>query len=343
MTTRAGEFDHHVAISERITDVPLKAPWSLLRLRQSQAMRDLVAETTFSVANLIQPLFIVDGMNGAELIPGLGDNARLSASAAHDVIARDLDAGVKHFLLFAVPSTKTPTARDFRHVQRAVEAVKKPFGNRATLWVDICLCSCTDHGHCALLDQDGGIDLHGTLSALTMMATMAADAGADGVSPSDMMDGRTAAIRTTLDALGHARVPVMSYSTKFASQFYGPFRGAADSAPQFGDRRHYQLDVRSRRDAIASSVRCAHEGADLLMVKPGMTSIDLIAPIAGATGKGVGAYQVSGEYAGLLALAAQGLLTNLDAALVETWNVFRRAGAAYVITYAARKAAAIGL
>jgi porphobilinogen synthase len=135
----------------------------------------------------------------------------------------------------------------------------------------------------------------------------------------------------------------MSYSTKFASQFYGPFRGAADSAPQFGDRRHYQLDVRSRRDAIASSVRCANEGADLLMVKPGMTSIDLIAPIAEATGKGVGAYQVSGEYAGLLALAAQGLLANLDAALVETWHVFRRAGAAYVITYGARRAREMGL
>jgi porphobilinogen synthase len=319
------------------------AGWSLLRLRQSQAMRDLVAETTFSLANLIQPLFIVDGMTGSALISGLGDNARLGALAAHDVIARDLDAGVRHFLLFAVPSAKTPTVSDFSYVRRAVEAVKKGFGDRATLWVDICLCSSTDHGHCALLDRDGGIDLSGTLDALAMMAAAAADAGADGVSPSDMMDGRTAAIRATLDGSGHARVPVMSYSTKFASQFYGPFRGAADSAPQFGDRRHYQLDVRSRRDAIASSVRCANEGADLLMVKPGMTSIDLIAPITEATGKGVGAYQVSGEYAGLLALSAQGLVSNLDAALVETWHVFRRAGAAYVITYGARRASLMGL
>ena len=342
MTTRE-DFDRNVMISERITDVPLKAPWSLLRLRQSQAMRDLVAETTFSVANLIQPLFVVDGMTGSEAIPGLGDNARLGAAAVHDVVARDLDAGVRHFLLFAVPSVKDPVLRDFDHVRRAVEAIKKPFGDRTTLWVDICLCSCTAHGHCAHFDTNGQIDLERTLDALAAMARTAAAGGADGVSPSDMMDGRTAAIRAALDAEGHARVPVMSYSTKFASQFYGPFRGAADSAPQFGDRRHYQLDVRSRRDAIRSSVRCANEGADLLMVKPGMTSIDLIAPIAEATGKGVGAYQVSGEYAGLLALAEQGLLANLDAALVETWNVFRRAGAAYVITYAARKAAAIGL
>ena len=341
-TFETDDFDAAAADTKR-ADGRLGSGWSLLRLRQSQAMRDLVAETSFSVANLIQPLFIVDGMTGAELIPGLGDNARLGASAVHDVVARDLDAGVRHFLLFAVPSAKTGAVADFSHVERAVEAVKKPFGDRVTLWVDICLCSCTDHGHCALLDPDGGIDLPGTLGALAAMARAAADAGADGVSPSDMMDGRTAAIRATLDAAGHARVPLMSYSTKFASQFYGPFRGAADSAPQFGDRRHYQLDVRSRRDAIASSVRCAREGADLLMVKPGMTSIDLIAPIAHATGKGVGAYQVSGEYAGLLALSAQGLLSNLDAALLETWHVFRRAGAAYVITYGARRARAIGL
>jgi porphobilinogen synthase len=134
----------------------------------------------------------------------------------------------------------------------------------------------------------------------------------------------------------------MSYSTKFASNFYGPFREAAGSAPQFGDRRHYQIDVRSRRDAIASSVRCASEGADLLMVKPGMTSLDLIAPIAEATHKPVGAYQVSGEYAGLLALADQGL-ASLDALLLETWLVFRRAGASFVITYGARDAGAAGL
>ncbi len=174
------------------------------------------------------------------------------------------------------------------------------------------------------------------------MAVDVANAGGDGVSPSDMMDGRTAHLRAALDSRGHERVPVMSYSTKFASQFYGPFREAAGSAPQFGDRRHYQIDVRARRDAIASSVRCAHEGADLLMVKPGMTSIDLIAPIADATGRPVGAYQVSGEYAGLTLLAAQGL-TNFDAALLETWHVFRRAGAAYLITYGARRARALGL
>jgi porphobilinogen synthase len=308
-------------------------------------MRDLLAETTFSIAQLIQPIFVVEGLSGAEPITGMGDNARLGLDAALDQIAHDVDAGVRHALLFAVPGTKfgrAPAARAFDHVHRTVAAIKQRFGGALTLWVDVCLCSSTEHGHCAILDDAGQIDLDSTLEALAAMAVSVADAGADGVSPSDMMDGRTAHLRAALDAAGHGRVPVMSYSTKFASQFYGPFREAAASAPQFGDRRHYQIDVRARRDAIASSVRCADEGADLLMVKPGMTSIDLIAPIAEATGRPVGAYQVSGEFAGLTLLASHGLV-NFDAALLETWHVYRRAGAAYIITYGARKARALGL
>lgn len=315
---------------------------NLLRLRQSALLRDLVAETRFSVDQLIQPLFIVEGLSGAEPIAGLGENARLGAAAACNVIAKDLDQGVRHFLLFAVPSAKSDGRPSFDHVARSVAAIKSYFGERLHLWVDVCLCSSTSHGHCGLLDAKGGLDLPATRASLGEMAVAVADAGADGVSPSDMMDGRTAAIRAMLDDQRHGRVPIMSYSTKFASHFYGPFRGAADSAPQFGDRRHYQIDVRSRRDALASSIRCAAEGADLLMVKPGMTSIDLIAPIANATGKGVGAYQVSGEYAGMLALAAQGLM-DFDAALLETWYVFRRAGAAYIISYGARHARRLGL
>jgi porphobilinogen synthase len=302
----------------------------------------MLAESSFSVAQLIQPLFVVEGMNGATPVPGLGDNARLGEAAAREQIARDLDAGVRHFLLFHVPASKRLHDLRFDHARRVVAGIKEQFGDTLHLWVDICLCSSTEHGHCAILDRDGRIDLDPTLEALARMAVDVADAGADGVSPSDMMDGRTAYLRAALDEQGHGRVPIMSYSTKFASQFYGPFREAAGSAPQFGDRRHYQIDVRARRDALASSVRCAEEGADLLMVKPGMTSIDLIGPIGDATGLAVGAYQVSGEYAGLLALAAQGLL-KFDAALLETWYVFRRAGAAYVITYGARQAKGLGL
>jgi porphobilinogen synthase len=259
-----------------------------------------------------------------------------------DAIARDIDAGVRHALLFAVPLDKHPHRVDVRQLKRTIAAVKSRFAESIHLWVDVCLCSSTPHGHCAILDDQGGIDLGPTLDALASLAVASADAGADGVSPSDMMDGRTAHLRAALDAAGHTRIPIMSYSTKFASQFYGPFRSAADSAPQFGNRRHYQIDVRSRRDAIASSVRCAEEGADLLMVKPAMTSIDLIQPIADVTGKPVGAYQVSGEYASLVSLAEQGF-ADFNAAYLETLHVMRRAGAAYIITYGARLAAGAGL
>jgi porphobilinogen synthase len=315
------------------------APWTRLRLRQSSHLRDLCAETTFTTAHLVQPIFIVEGMSGAEPIPGLDGNERLGTSHALETIARDLDHGVRHFLLFAVPEKKG--SGPF-FAARAVDAVKKRYGAALCLWVDVCLCSSTHDGHCAIFDETGRIDLDRTLDALGTLATVVAEAGADGVSPSDMMDGRTRHLRATLDEQGHGAVPIMSYSTKFASNMYGPFRAAADSAPTHGDRRHYQIDVRSRTDAVQSSVRCAEEGADLLMVKPGMTSIDLIAPIREATGRPVGAYQVSGEYAGLCALAREGL-TNLDAALLETWHVFRRAGAAYIITYAARRGRALGI
>jgi len=318
------------------------AHWSRLRLRQSAHLRDLVAETTFSAAQLIQPLFVVEHLSGEEPIAGLGDNARYGTDAALASVQRDLDVGVRHFLLFPVPATKHDRPTHFTHLQRGVEAIKSRFGDALHLWVDICLCSTTTSGHCAVVDAAGAIDLEPTLDALAREAVAAAAAGADGVSPSDMMDGRTAHVRAALDAAGHERVPIMSYSTKFASQFYGPFRSAADSAPQFGNRRHYQIDVRSRRDAIGSSVRCAREGADLLMVKPGLTSLDLIAPIAEATGVPVGAYQVSGEYASLVALAEKGY-ADLDLALAETLHVFRRAGAAFIITYGARRARAIGL
>ena len=323
------------------TSVSTRAAWSRMRLRQSAHLRDLASETSFTQAHLIQPLFVVENLAEPQLITGLGDNARLGLAAAADAAARDVQAGVRHFLLFPVPASKEPRGWS-AHSARAAAAVKRAVGDAAHVWVDVCLCAATPSGHCALFGGNGQIDLDATLAALADSAISMADAGADGVSPSDMMDGRTAHLRAALDAAGHGRVPIMSYSTKFASQLYGPFREAAASAPQFGDRRQYQIDVRARTDAIASSERCAAEGADLLMVKPGMTSIDLIAPIRQATGLLTGAYQVSGEYAALTLLAERGL-TDFDAALLETWHVFRRAGASYLITYGARHARRIGL
>jgi len=313
----------------------------LMRLRASQHLRDLCAETEFNRAQLIQPFFVVEGLKQEEPIPGLRGNVRHNIPSALKMIEQDLAAGVTHFLLFPVPAEKKESGFAHDATQKTISEIKRQFGDSVCLWIDTCLCSYTTHGHCAVLDEKG-IKIDETLNELANSAVAFAEAGADGISPSDMMDGRVGRIRAALDAKGFNLTPVMSYSTKFASNFYGPFRNAADSAPQFGDRRGYQLDVRNRSGAIAASVRCAEEGADILMVKPGLTSLDLIRPISEATGLQVGAYQVSGEYGGLSVLAEQGLI-KFEEALVETWHVFKRAGAQYVITYGARYAKQLGI
>ncbi len=314
----------------------------LMRLRRTQQLRDLCSEVDFTTSHLIQPLFVVEGLQGQRAIAGLTGNHRMDIDSAVRQMGSDIENGVRHFILFPVPGAKG--RRKFKHdfTSRTISAMRAAHGRAFTLWVDTCLCSYTEHGHCCVFGDDEQIDLAATLDELSRAAVSFAQAGADGVSPSDMMDGRTASIRAALDDAGFSTIPVMSYSTKFASSFYGPFRDAAGSAPQFGDRKAYQIDPRNRTDALRASVRCAEEGADLLMVKPGMTSIDLIAPIREATGLGVGAYQVSGEYAGLALLAENGL-ADFDRALLETWYVFRRAGAQYVITYGARRAASMGV
>jgi porphobilinogen synthase len=313
----------------------------LMRLRSSQHLRDLCAETEFNRAQLIQPFFVVEGLGQEEPIAGLRGNVRHNIPSALRQIEKDLHDGVTQFLLFPVPAQKKESGFDHQSTHETISEIRKQFGKSLCLWIDTCLCSYTTHGHCAVLDEKG-IRIEETLNELAKSAVTFAEAGADGISPSDMMDGRVARIRAALDENGFDLVPVMSYSTKFASNFYGPFRNAADSAPQFGDRRHYQLDVRNRNDALASSVRCAEEGADLLMVKPGLTSLDLIRPIHEQTGRQVGAYQVSGEYAGLALLAEQGLI-RFEEALLETWHVFKRAGAQYIITYGARYAKQLGI
>jgi porphobilinogen synthase len=313
----------------------------LMRLRASQHLRDLCAETEFNRAQLIQPFFVIEGLAQAEPIPGLRGNVRHNLASALRQIETDLNDGVTHFLLFPVPAEKQENGFSHDATQLTISEIRKQFGDSLCLWIDTCLCSYTTHGHCAVLDAKG-IKLDETLDELARSAVAFAAAGADGISPSDMMDGRVARIRAALDEKGFKLTPVMSYSTKFASNFYGPFRNAADSAPQFGDRRGYQLDVRNRSGAIAASVRCAEEGADILMVKPGLTSLDLIRPIQEATDLQVGAYQVSGEYGGMSVLAEQGLI-KFEEALLETWHVFKRAGAQYIITYGARYAKQLGI
>ncbi len=314
----------------------------LQRLRLTAALRDLLAETGFGQAQLLQPLFAVEGIDAAEAVPGLGEDMRRPLAELGPQVQRDLEAGVRQFLLFGVGKARTDRGDGHEFTCRAIETVRRRTGDSATLWVDTCLCSITSTGHCFLHAEDGSVAHARTLQTLSRHAVDYVRAGADGIAPSDMNDGRTAALRAAMDDAGHDLIPVMSYSSKFASHFYGPFRLAAGSAPRHGDRRSYQLDVRSRRDAIEASVRCAEEGADLLMVKPGMSSIDLIRPIGERTGKAVGAYQVSGEYAALALLAREGLL-DFDAALLESWQVLRRAGAAFIITYGARHARRLGL
>jgi porphobilinogen synthase len=311
-----------------------------MRLRASQHLRDLCAETEFNRAQLIQPFFVVEGLQSEEPIPGLRGTVRHNVSSALKQIEKDLADGVTQFLLFPVPAEKKEKGFEHSSTNKTISEIRRQFGDSLCLWVDTCLCSYTTHGHCAVLDEKG-IKHEETLDELAKSAVAFAEAGADGISPSDMMDGRVARIRKALDAKGFDLVPIMSYSTKFASNFYGPFRNAADSAPQFGDRRHYQLDVRNRSDALAASRRCAEEGADLLMVKPGLTSLDLIRPISEQTGRQVGAYQVSGEYAGM-SLLADNALIDFERGLVETWHVFKRAGAQYIITYGARYARQLG-
>jgi porphobilinogen synthase len=313
----------------------------LQRLRKTAAIRNMSSEVGFDLSHLVQPLFVVEGINDRQSIPGLKGTDRLPAEAVIEQISNDKKAGVKNFLLFPVPGAKQERGFSAKFASDVIKRIKDKFADEISLWADVCLCSYTSNGHCCLFDKQGRHDLAGSLEELSVLAAAYAAAGADGVAPSDMNDGRTAAIRRTLDQSANNETLLISYSTKFASSFYGPFRHACESAPSFGDRKQYQIDVRARRDAIASSVRCCEEGADLLMVKPGMTSLDLIQPIKEATGALCGAYQVSGEYASLVLLAENGLI-DFQTALRETLLVFRRAGASYIITYGARYAAEIG-
>jgi porphobilinogen synthase len=314
----------------------------LQRLRATVALRDMVSEIGFGQAQLIQPLFLSEGATQEEPLSALPGSSRHTLPSLLTRFEKDLAAGVRQFILFPVPARKSNRSFQAEFVGTALNQMRQRAGNDAAIWVDTCICSFTETGHCCVHDSRGSQDLGATHSALEALALTYAKAGANGIAPSDMNDGRVAHLRAALDRGGFDIVPIMSYSTKFASNYYGPFRDAADSAPQFGDRRSYQLDVRNRNDALASSRRCAEEGADLLMVKPGQPSADLIRPIHEQTGLPVGAYQVSGEYTSLVLLAREKFL-DFEAGLLESWYNLRRAGASYIITYGARLAGGMGL
>jgi porphobilinogen synthase len=318
------------------------APLSLRRTRLNPHIRELTREIRVHRTQLIQPLFVVAGIDQREPVPGLNAVFRETPESLLHQIEQDVESGINKFLLFGVPGEKKRA--DFSHdfTVSQIEAIKKRFGAEVWLGTDVCLCSYTTHGHCGVLNDTGDHVINdATVEELAAAARAYAQAGADCVAPSDMMDGRVAAIRGALDAGGLDRTVIMSYSAKFHSSFYGPFRLAADSAPaeniQLKDRATYQIDPGRPGDALLSSERDDLEGADILMVKPGLPYLDVLAELSARIPKPWAVYQTSGEQAAIDVLADQNLL-HRDAAQRETWTAFVRAGASMIITYAARRA-----
>ena len=313
----------------------------LRRLRRTKPLRDLVRETQLSPEHLVQPLFVTAGEGVREPIDPMPGVERLSISETVAEVTELAAAGVRAVLLFGLPSSKdefgTEAYDDEGVVQMAVRALKEAHPEVVVI-TDVCLCEYTSHGHCGVL-RDGEVDNDLTIELLAKTAISHAEAGADAVAPSDMMDGRVGAIRHQLDEEGHSEVPIIAYSAKYASAFFGPFREAADSAPQSGDRRGYQMDPANADEAVREAKLDLEEGADVLMVKPALPYLDVVRRVKDATGAPVAAFHVSGEYSMLKAAAANGWLDERAAAM-ESLIAIRRAGADIVITYFAKDAAA---
>jgi len=313
---------------------------TLRRLRSSALVRELVRELQVVPEKMIQPHFVVEGLRERERVPGLGEVYRETSDSLARQVEADLEAGVDKLLLFGVPAGKWEHAPDFGFTSRCIADLRRRFGRNLWISVDVCLCSYTEHGHCGLLDiEREHIDNGRSVTELARAACEYAAAGADCVAPSDMMDGRIGAIRRALDGSGLERTLILSYAAKFHSCFYGPFRHAADSAPRSGpeDRASYQIDPARPTDALQSALRDEAEGADILMVKPGLPYLDVLARLTERIARPWAVYEVSGEYAAVEALASQGLV-NAARAHVELWTAFTRAGATMIISYGARHA-----
>jgi porphobilinogen synthase len=311
------------------------------RLRRSAGLRRLVAETRLSPSNFVYPLFVTHGTNIRQEIASMPGQYRISVDQA----AREADdlraLGIPAVLLFGLPASKdaqgSQAYAEDGVVQDAVRAFKQADPELVVI-TDVCLCEYTDHGHCGIVTGDGEIDNDQSIELLAKAALSHARAGADIVAPSDMMDGRVLEIRETLDDAGYAQTPIMAYSAKYASAFYGPFREAADSAPQFGDRRGYQMDPPNAREALAEIEDDLDEGADIVMVKPALAYLDVIAKARDAFDAPLAAYNVSGEYAMVKAAAANGWIDEQRITL-EILTAIKRAGADIIITYHAKEAA----
>lgn len=307
------------------------------RLRATPALREMVRETTLEAADLIMPYFVEQTTDSSlrQPITSLPGQFRYSLDELEKAVRIDIQAGLRSCILFGIPSAKdasgTGAYDDDGIVQQAIRRLKNAFPSLYII-TDVCLCEYTDHGHCGLVSPKGEILNDPTLELLARTALSHVKAGADMVAPSDMMDGRIAALRTTLDANGFATTPIMSYGVKYASAFYGPFREAAGSAPQFGDRKTYQMDPANRREAMREATADLEEGADILMVKPAGPYLDIIREVRDAFDLPVAAYQVSGEYAMIKAAGQKGWIDE-TAIIFESLLGIKRAGAELIITY----------
>ena len=313
----------------------------LRRLRRSESLRRLVRETRVTRDDLVLPLFAVEGSGVREPVPSMPGVLRQSVDALADEAKRVADLGIPAIILFGIPAAKDARGSGADApggvVQRAVAAMKRA-APELVVMTDVCLCEYTDHGHCGVLDGER-VANDPSLERLAATALSHARAGADVVAPSDMMDGRVAAIRRALDQHGFEELPIVAYAAKYASAYYGPFREAAESTPAFGDRRSYQMDPANRREALREMRLDLEEGADVLMVKPALPCLDVLAEARRSFEVPLAAYHVSGEYAMLKAAAERGWIDGARA-LDEALTAIKRAGADFILTYAAKEVAA---
>ena len=304
------------------------------RLRKNATIRSLMSETQIHKSDLIYPIFVVEGQNIKNEISSLPGNYHYSIDRLHEAVKEMNDCGVKACILFGIPDHKDCVASEAYNengvVQQAIKEIKRL---DSTMYVigDVCMCEYTDHGHCGILDEDGDVNNDETLKYLARIAVSYADAGIDMVAPSDMMDGHIMALRSALDEAGYTSLPIMGYSAKFASAYYGPFREAANSAPSFGDRKAYQMDYRNGNEALREIEADIQEGVDIIMVKPAMAYLDVIKEAKMNYNMPMCAYQVSGEYAMLKMAVKNGLMN--ESVIEESLIAIKRAGADLIITY----------
>jgi porphobilinogen synthase len=312
----------------------------LRRLRRSEALRALIRETKVEVGDLIYPLFVVEGNKIKQEISSMPGQYRLSNDLLPKEVENIAKLGIPAIILFGIPQKKDEVGSSAYNpkgvIQQAIRAIKKATPELLVI-TDVCLCEYTSHGHCGVV-VDGYVDNDRTLELLAKTALSHAQAGADMVAPSDMMDGRVKAIRQALDGNGLQNIPILAYAAKYASAFYGPFREAAESAPQFGDRRSYQMDPPNWREALRELEQDIAEGADIVMVKPALPYLDVIRKVRDTFNHPLAAYSVSGEYAMVKAAAQQGWLDE-KAVVMEMLTAIKRAGADIIITYYAKEAA----